>query len=355
MIKIFVIAISLRLATIFLSQNISNFDLISYKKIGEATLNYINIYPQIAKIHHPYFPFYLYLEALAIFLNNQFGINYVFFLKFVNLIFDLGIIYLIYLLSNKKLKPAFFYSLNPISILIFFFHGQSDVIPIFFILLSVYLLKQKKELSSIFSYSFAVLTKTWPILFFIPFLKQIKNKKFLIFLFFFPTISIITYRLIFGKNLVDIIKTPLTYRSLFSFWGLGKLIHFIFFPNQDQPPIYLQKIFLVIFLIIFLVYSLKINHKNLIIYLFDLLLFFYIFTVGFAIQYLSWLIPFLFLIKPKYWYFVYLITFFTVFLNYLKWVFKFIPNFIITASIFLNWLSFIFFMIYGKKYRFKSK
>jgi len=354
-IKIFIIATFCRLLVIFFSQNISNFDLLSYKKIGELTLQKINIYPQIAKIHHPYFPFYLYIEALAILFNNRFGINYIFFLKFINLIFDLGIIYLIYLLSNKNLKTTLFYSLNPISILIFFFHGQFDALPLFFILLSIYFLKQKKELFSILSYSFAFLAKTWPILFVMPIFKKIKNKKNLILIFFFPVIFIVPYGISFGNNFLDIIKTPFTYRSLFSFWGLGKAIHLTFFRYQSQPPIYLQKIFLSLFLITFFIYSLKITYKNLIIYFFDLLFFFYIFTVGFAIQYLSWFIPFLFLIKPKYYYFIYLITFIAVFFNYLSWVNNSLPNLIITALIFLNWAAFIFFIIYWKKQGFKSK
>jgi len=354
-IKIFIIATLFRLLIIFFSQNISNFDLLSYKKIGELTLQHINIYPQIAKIHHPYLPFYLYFETLAIFLNNRVGINYIFFLKFINLIFDLGIIYLIYLLSNKNLKTTFFYFLNPISMLIFFFHGQFDVVPLFFILLTIYLLKQKKELFSILSYSFAILTKTWPILFIMPIFKKIKNKKNLPLIFFFPFIFIIIYGINFGNNFLDIVKTPFTYRSLFSFWGLGKVIQLIFFRDQSQPPIYLQKIFLGMFLITFLIYSLKINYKNLIIYFFDLLLFFYIFTFGFSIQYLSWFLPFLFLVKPERWYFLYLITFLTAFFNYLSWLHNFIPNFIIIIFIFLNWLSFIFFMIYWKKQGFKSK
>jgi hypothetical protein len=185
--------------------------------------------------------------------------------------------------------------------------------------------------------------------------KKIKNKKNLILTFFFPVIFIVIYGINFGNNFLDIIKTPFTYRSLFSFWGLGKAIHLTFFRYQSQPPIYLQKFFLSLFLITFFIYSLKITYKNLIIYFFDLLLFFYIFTFGFAIQYLSWFIPFLFLIKPKYYYFIYLITFITVFFNYLSWVNNSFQNLIITVLIFLNWTAFIFFIIYWKKQGFKSK
>ena len=352
--KIYFIAIFFRLLIIFFSQNVSNFDLQSYKKVGEFTLKQINIYPQIAKIHHPYFPFYLYFEALAIFLNNHFGINYTLFLKFINLIFDLGIIYLVYRLSNKSLKTTFLYSINPISILIFFFHGQFDVIPLFFILLSIYFLEQKREFFLVLSYSSAILTKTWPILFIMPIFKKLKNRKNLIGLFLFPAIFVVLYSLIFRSNFLDIIKTSFTYRSLFSFWGLGKFIHLTFFQYQSQPPIYLQKIFLVIFLIIFFIYSLKINYKNSMTYFLDLLIFFYSITVAFAVQYFSWFIPFLFLIKPKYYCFIYLITFFTVFFNYLSWINNYLLNFINTVLIFLNWATFIFFMIFWKKRGFKS-
>jgi len=348
-------ALIIRIITIILSKDLLNFDLSSYKKVGQLIIQKNNIYPQTAKIHYPYLPFYLYLEGLAAYLQ-KYNINDIFFLKFINLLFDLGIIYLIYLLDKKNQKTALLYALNPISIFIFFFHGQFDVIPLFFILLTLYLIKKKKEFLAIISYSFAILIKTWPILFVIPLVKRVKNKINLLFLFFFPLISVLIYSLIFKANIVEVIKIPLTYRSLFNFWGFGKLINLLFFPNKPQPPIFLQKSFLILFLFGFFLYSTKIKYQNLLPSFLNLFIFFYVFTFGFSIQYLSWFIPFLFLIKPRYFLYLYSITLLNVLTNYLHWIIDFPLIFFINSFLnFTNWLTFIFFLIYWRKNLFPTK
>ena len=56
-------------------------------------------------------------------------------IKLINIVFDLGILYLIYLLSNKNVQKTFIYAINPVTLLITTLHGQFDVIPVFFILI----------------------------------------------------------------------------------------------------------------------------------------------------------------------------------------------------------------------------
>ncbi|MDO8741735.1 MAG: hypothetical protein Q7J11_01155, partial [Candidatus Roizmanbacteria bacterium] len=130
--KIFFIALFIRLICLYLFRNVTNYDLQSYLQVGELTLKSINIYPDVANLHHPYLPFFLYLEAFA-FYFKRFAIDPIIVIKVINVIFDLSILQLVYLLSTKNLKTAFLYAINPVTILITTLHGQFDVIPIFFI------------------------------------------------------------------------------------------------------------------------------------------------------------------------------------------------------------------------------
>lgn len=142
---------------------------------------------------------------------------------------------------------------------------------------------------------------------------------------------------------MNIFYVVLTYRSLFSHWGFGQILKNLFFPLADQPPIFFQKLFLRLFLLIFFAYLIKLmKEKNLLKSISKLLLFFYTFTVGFSVQYLSWIIPFLVLLRSKR---TLLITFFSTFYllsNYLSWKssFNFLSRWISPLGIIL-WLIFL--------------
>ena len=220
--KIFFIALFIRLICVYLFRNVTNYDLQSYLKVGKLTLKGINIYPNVANFHHPYLPFFLCVEALAVYLGKS-KIIVITIIKIINIIFDLGIFYLVYLFSKKNLKTTFLYAINPVTILITTLHGQFDVIPVFFIFLAIYLLNKKQELLSVLSFSFAVLTKTWPILFVIPIARRVKNKKLLILIIFFPVLFSLIYVLLFKSSLISIIKTLTYYQGLWGIWGIWEL------------------------------------------------------------------------------------------------------------------------------------
>ncbi|MCX7881531.1 MAG: hypothetical protein N2482_03440 [Patescibacteria group bacterium] len=319
--KIIFISLIIRLIIIFISLPVLNFDLKSYLKVGQLTLNKINIYPDVARIHHPYFPFFLYLETLAVYLN-KFQINPVFIIKIINNVFDLGNIYLVYLLSKKNKKTALFYALNPITILTSSFHGQFDVIPLFFLLLTVFLIN-KKPILALLSYSFSIMIKTWPIFFFILFFKELKNKKIFLFVSLFPLFSVFVYSLIFNTDFFTIFLTVLKYRGLFGFFGFGKLISLIFnfFKISPSVSVFFQKILLIVFFTFFLFFSLFFLKRHSLIEKIALLtLFFILFSPFFAIQYFSWPVPFLILSRPKFFtHFLIAATFF-INVNYYSWI-----------------------------------
>jgi len=337
--KIFIIALVVRLLCLYLFRNVTNYDLQSYLQVGDLTLRGINIYPTIANLHHPYLPFFLYVEALAVYFSQS-KIIVVAIIKFINIIFDLGILYLVYLLSKKNLKTSLVYAINPITILITTLHGQFDVIPVFFILLSIYLIKIKKDFRVILSFSIAILLKTWPLIFLIPIVRNIKNIKTLFLLGLFPIVFTLIYCFFYKTNPIEIGKTLISYQGLYGIWG--PLILF------GKQRILFQKLLTIIFLIGFFIYSYANLEKDIVRNILKLLFFFYIFTTNFSIQYFVWIIPFLIIIKPRnYAFLITLMTFYLISFYYV-WLFclncKIMPNWLlITQNIisFALWFSFI--------------
>ncbi len=344
--KIIFLGFFLRFLIIILSFNILNYDLLSYLKVGQMIFNKINIYPQIANLHHPYFPFFLYFEALGYFLGSIFKLNKYLILaiiKIIIMIFDLVNIYLVYLLSKKNLQKAFLYAVNPISILIFSFHGQFDAIPLFFLLLAIYLILKNKEKLAILVYSFSIMTKTWPAILIFFFLKKLKNKKLIFLSLFFPFFSIFIYQLLFQAKIIDILKTIISYQGLWGIWGITSFF--------SLTRIRWQKLTTLFFLLIFFYYSYKINKKNIINQIFILLLFFYVFTTNFSIQYLSWFVPFLTIVKPKYyWHLIFSTTIFLI-LTFLARGNLFVNDFSIKLLGWIFWffLTLIYLMLSQRK------
>jgi len=337
--KIFILAIIIRLVCLYLFRNVTNYDLQSYLQVGELTLKGVNIYPTIANLHHPYLPFFLYVEALAVYLGQS-KIIVITIIKFINIIFDLGILYLVYLLSKKNLRTAFLYAINPITILITTMHGQFDVIPVFFILLTLYLIKVKKDFGAVLSFSFAILIKTWPVIFLIPIVRNIKNRKIIFLSVLFPIAFTLIYCFFYKTNPIEIGKTLISYQGLYGIWGPLILL--------GKQRILFQKLLTIIFLIGFFIYSYANHEKDIVRNILKLLFFFYIFTTNFSIQYFVWIISFLIIIKPRN--YVFLITLMTFYLIsfYYVWLFclncKIMPNWLlITQNIisFALWFSFI--------------
>lgn len=275
------VALIIRIICLFLFNGVINYDVESYQIVGNLTKNIVNIYPSPADVRHPYLPFYLYLESFGS----------IVFLKFLNIVFDLGILYLVYLLSKKDLKTAFLYAVNPVTILISTLHGQFDVIPLFLLLLAVFFLKKRKEVMSMIFFSVSILIKTWPAIFIFVFLKSLKNKPFILISFVFPIMSILIYSLLFKTSPLNIIKTVVGYQGLYGIWGLTQI--FTVFPRSTQ------KIIMVVFVAVLFIYSYFHKEKDLIKRSLNILAFFFFFTPGFSVQYFSWIVPFLILVKKS--------------------------------------------------------
>lgn len=110
--------------------------------------------------------------------------TYLLILKMPFLVFDflLGLILLRLFKEERQSLWAFkLWMINPISIYVTYIFGQYDVIPVFFIMLSLYFLSKEKTKSSMLSIGVAGTLKTFAFLFVLPialfFVKRIKGFK----------------------------------------------------------------------------------------------------------------------------------------------------------------------------------
>lgn len=288
-----IIGIILRIVYIVAFLHITNYDLDSYHLIGEVTLRGQNIYPSPANLHHPYIPVMLYIEAFSMFLE-QFGISYVVVLKTFFAAFDIGIIYLIYLLTQKNTRKALLYAVNPVSILITCVQGQFESIPLFFLLLAYYFMHNHKDLKAVIFFGCAILFKTWPLLISISLFKRIKQKQLLVILPIMIFLTILFYTMIFKAPFMDIVFTLLSYTGIYTIYGLSIPLDYL------GLPVVAMRTLMAIFLAFFTVISVKRTEKNIIDEVSFLLMIFFVFTLSFGMQWLMWLVPFIIIRGLKY-------------------------------------------------------
>lgn len=317
LIPIFLLTSIVYFAMIYFSTPIANFDAKSYNVIGVLTLNKIPIYPDPAISRHPYLPLFLYLEAGTQVLSKVTHIPQLTLLKYLFTLFHLFSIYSVFELSKKKLKTALMYALNPISLFIIAFHGQFDIIPLSLMLHSIVLLRQKKYAFIMILLGIAFTLKTWPALFIIPFLKRIPKKFWLLFLI--PAIVItILYVLLFSTPLFSIVRVLAVYQGVGGIWGFGKIFSII---SASKIILFTYKLFFVLGL---LFYSFKLKRSSPVEEISSLLLFFFIFTPGFGIQWFLWLVPSFFLSKRPFIGMLSIPIFIALIIGYLTWI-PFIP------------------------------
>lgn len=286
-----VVGLIIRLIVSFLFYKIHNNDVDAFSIVGNATLSAINSHTT-PTTSLPYFPLLIYLNALSVFLMHQFGINNILLTKIFFSFFDVGIVYLIYLLDHKKTINSWLYAINPISIMITCIHGQFDAIPLFFLLLAIYFWKAKQNNPFYLFSSMGIGIKTWPLLFLIPILKQTKNRIQWLMLGIVPLLLIIIYVFLFKSD--SIIRTVLIFRGLFGWYGIGYFVSF--FTNRRIIYDVLSSLFLVNFVL----FSLFQKEKDVMKAILNQMFFFFIFTVSFGIQWLMWPVPFILLTRPKF-------------------------------------------------------
>lgn len=274
-----------------------HYDVLSYKLIGSLTLAGKSMYPAYAYYHYPYLPGFNYIEALAIFVN-QFGFPYMLFLKLFFSVFDVGNIILIYLLSRKNIQATFLYAVNPATIYLSAAHGQIEAIPIFFLLLAIYLYQKQKNFVTSIVLGLAILAKAWPLLFLPLFIRYTKKWYLYVISLAIPAISVLLYAKVFHASLLNILHPPLSYRGAYGAWGVSTLTHFIL-PQDVGVNNAIYKIIANITIVFVIVFAFLQKKTDLLKNSFTFMLLFSAVVISGANP--LWLLPFIILIRFKSW------------------------------------------------------
>ncbi len=273
------------------------------REVGTKILAGENMYYDPSTGHYStfYLPPFHYIDALALAAEKQFGIPQMGLLKVFFSVFDVGIIVILAKMIQDKGKTALLYALNPISFLITTVHGQSDILAAFFLLLSAYFINNKKEGNAYTAFMLGVLAKTWPVIFIFPLLKRAQHKTiFILIVAAGVTAAVVGYSLWYNVSLYQIARPMMTYRGIIGTWGITSII---FFAYRDYSPLILKafKILSTLFLVGFSYFSLKLKRQSLTEELFLIILFFFVFSLGFGAQWTTWIVPFMLIQRPPLW------------------------------------------------------
>ena len=291
-------------------------DMTSWIKFADTIHKFgtFKIYSILPLYNHPPLMSWMLKLISLIAIKSQLSFPFVF--RLMPILADYGSIFLIWgLLKKYKMKNINLICLicifNPINFLISGFHGNTDPVFIFFVLLATYLLENNNIAFSGFIYGLSMCIKIVPIVLAPVFFFYLKNKKdkitFISFAFIAPVLVFLPY---FIQDYHSIIKNIFVYSGLKGIWGLGLILWSIF--KHENINIYIKIIFHffyrvhiycgpIIFLIynIFLSKSLMKNRKlNLVEGAFLAFCLFFAITPGFGVQYLSWLSLYAIIVAP---------------------------------------------------------
>ncbi|MBI2029751.1 hypothetical protein HYT02_05005 [Candidatus Gottesmanbacteria bacterium] len=297
---IFCFALLIRFAFIYIFPFGSGFDISSFHWAGRTIIEKKDIYQTIEFRHR-----YSFLPAFAIassyFIRlESYGLPYVFTQKLPVIVFDSLIAVIIFKITRKKI-PALVYSVSPIPIILSVLYGQFDSIVLFFTVLALYLLNNKKVFLSFLSLGIAVAVKPWALIFLLIILP--KTKKIFLYLmsFFIPSlISVILYKtLVVEVAFFNMIKGISQYSSVLGWWGPAAILKIpAKYFNRESILFHwgaITKILSVI--VVFLLGRIKYIEIYKTAKWFVLII--YIISFGFAIHYLLWIFPFALITRDK--------------------------------------------------------
>lgn len=296
---IIAIALVLRVAMTTSFVAIDNNDTRYHREIAELTLRGKNVYYVNDGPRSPYLPFLLYVQAGALLLEQQHGIPLLLTLKLLFSAFDVGIVWLLYRMTNRNLQAPLLYAINPVSILITTVHGQFDIPALFFLFLAIYLVQQKKELAAAVSFALGIALKTWPVLFLVPFIKHFRKKRYLLLVLCIPLALVLFYSYVFHAPLLTIARPQMTFRGGFGAWGIPMILGGTLLSQLNT--VRMLKVVSNLVLLGIFAYAIKMKPHHLLRDLFQILLIFFIFSPAFGIQWTTWMVPFLILLKPSLW------------------------------------------------------
>ena len=255
--------------------------------------------------NHP--PFMIHVLKVLGFLSDVTPLPFPFWIRLPAIIADVVSLWLLTKLKAPRLMLVLF-ALCPAAILISGFHGNTDPLMVFFVLLSVYFLERFKSVPLAgLAFGMALNIKIVPLIL-IPaiffYFSKMKSR-----VMFFGIAMAVLFLASLPYILIDPIligQKMLGYGSTYNRWGWPLILNFVFLPRGSLPIIgsdseilhrflfsyskYLILIFVV--LISWLMNRRSANKPSLFFQYGVVISLFLTLTPGFGVQYIAWLIPF---------------------------------------------------------------
>ena len=190
----------------------------------------------------------MFAVGASTYLSRTTPLPFIVWLKLPAVLADLLVSLVIYKTFQKWGKSAatsfywaLLYALNPIPVLVSAYHGQFDAIPVLLLLLAWYSFHfGRRIVRSAVLLGFAILNKTWPIVFLpIGFIRLPNYRQrfgYALLTLSIPVLFTTAYILWFNADPTPILRRTLTHAGVPGYWGLSTIIYLpggLFF-NPDQ-------------------------------------------------------------------------------------------------------------------------
>lgn len=282
------IAIVLRIFIILVFPHSTSSDMQLFLQYGDIARTGLAVYPS------NYFPFIYYLSRIS--LDYSRYIDPKIFLKLVFSFFDVGTVYLVYILSGSTIS-AFLYSLSPIILFVINIHGQMDSIVLFFLLIAIYFSRQRNDMASALALSVGIFAKPMPVLFLLPFLKHARRLGWYLLIPLLPAATVVLHSLAYHISVVDIITPIKDYRGVQGVWGVSALLTLLIPWIHENWIRFVRRVFLISYALFLVLYKKKSLSSDMVL----IMLFFFVFTISFGAQWLTWLVPITLIARPRGW------------------------------------------------------
>lgn len=188
-------------------------------------------------------------------------------------------------------------ALNPVSMLVSGFHGNTDPVMIFFLVLTVYLLKVERINWAAAAFGMAINIKVVPLLVAPAILIYIWRSKsakgVVLFVSIAATVVLALSMPYILSNPLAIVKATLGYRGLYGRWGVSLML--AGFPISTAGHAIAYRVLQLLVIALTLALSVYLNRRKIdLIYQIGLIFFLlFLLTPAHALQYLAWPVPFI--------------------------------------------------------------